>query len=74
MDYDLIFVLGVLCCAFAIPALISAFSDRRFPRVAVLLVVLGGVSIAYAAQENPGVYGVGVIDEIFVDVIGRYLV
>ncbi len=73
MDYDLIFVVGVLCCAFAIPALIAAFSDRRFPRVAIAFGVLGGVSIAYAMQENPGVYAVGVIDEIFVDVIGRYL-
>jgi hypothetical protein len=73
MDYDLIFVVGVLCCAFAIPALMSAFSDRRFPRVALAFGVLGGVSIAYAMQENPGVYGLQVIDEIFVDVIGRYL-
>jgi hypothetical protein len=73
MDLDLIFAVGVLCCAFAIPALISAFSDRRFPRIAVAFGVIGGVSIAYAMQENPGVYAVGVIDEIFVDVIGRYL-
>ncbi|SFR59554.1 hypothetical protein SAMN04488005_3128 [Yoonia tamlensis] len=73
MDIDLIFVVGVLCCAFAIPALISAFSDRRFPRAAVALGVLGGVSIAYAMQENPGVYSVQTIDNIFVDVIGRYL-
>ena len=73
MDFDLIFVVGVLCCAFAIPALISAFSDRRFPRIAVAFGVIGGVSIAYAMQENPGVYGLQTIDDIFVDVIGRYL-
>lgn len=73
MDYDLIFVVGVLCCAFAIPALISAFSDRRFPRVAIMFAVVGGVSVAYAMQENPGVYGFATIDDVFVDVLGRYL-
>lgn len=73
MDFDLIFVMGVLCCAFAIPAAVSAFSDRRLPRVGVMFLLVGGVSIAYAMQENPGVYNVGTIDEVFVDVIGRYV-
>lgn len=73
MDFDLIFVVGVLCCAFAIPATVSAFSDRRLPRVGVLFLLVGGLSIAYAAQENPDAYSLQTIDEVFVDVVGRYL-
>lgn len=73
MDIDLIFVVGVVISAFAIPSLVSAYADRRWPRQAILMVLLGGLAIAYAIQENPGVYGPGTVDDVIVDVLGRYL-
>ncbi len=73
MDIDLIFVVGVVVAAFAIPSLVSAFSDRRWPKQAALMLLIGGGAIAYAMQENPGVYGLSTIDDVVVDVVGRYL-
>ena len=73
MDFDLIFVVGVVIAAFAIPSLVSAYADRRWPRQAVFMVLLGGLAIAYAMQENPGVYAVDTFDDVIVDVLGRYL-
>lgn len=69
MDFDLIFVIGVTLIAFAIPAAVSAYSDRRWPKSAALMLVIGGGAIAYAAQENPGAYSFETLDDVVVSVI-----
>ena len=73
MDFDLIFVIGVTLLAFALPALASAYADWRFPRLALLMIVIGGGSVAYAMQENPGAYTLRTIDDTIITVLGRYL-
>ena len=73
MDFDLIFVVGVALIAFAIPSLVSAFSDRRWPKVAALMVLIGGMAIAYASQENPGAYSFETLDDVIVRVIGSFV-
>ncbi len=73
MDFDLIFVLGLVLVAFSIPSFVSAFADWRWPRMAVIMLVVGGCAIAYAAQENPGVYATNNVDDIIVGVVGRYI-
>ncbi|MEM8536449.1 MAG: hypothetical protein AAGF56_01170 [Pseudomonadota bacterium] len=72
MDFDLIFVLGVCVAMFAIPSFVSAYSDRRWPKAAIVLALIGGLSIAYAAQENPGAYSVATLPDVVVAVLGRY--
>jgi hypothetical protein len=56
MDFDLIFAIGVTLIAFAIPSAVSAYSDRRWPKTAVLMLLIGAGAVAYAAQENPEDY------------------
>lgn len=73
MDIDLIFVVGVAVAAFAIPSVVSAYSDRRWPKQAALMLLIGGGAIAYAMQQNPGVYSLGTIDDAILLVLGRYL-
>jgi len=73
MDFDLIFVIGVVLVAFSIPAFVSAYSDRRLPKTAVVMLIVAGAAIAYAMQENPDVYSIATIDETIVNVLGRYL-
>ncbi len=73
MDLDLIFVIGVVLVAFAIPSLVSAFSDRRWPRLAVLMAVVGGGAVAYAMQENPGAYSFATLDDVVVSVVGGFV-
>ncbi len=73
MDFDLIFVIGVLLIAFSIPSVVSAYADRRWPKQAVLMIVIAGVAIGYAMQENPDIYSVATIDDTILTVLGRYL-
>ncbi|MFQ1701107.1 hypothetical protein ACJ5NV_10965 [Loktanella agnita] len=73
LDFDLIFVIGLVIAAFAIPSLVSAFSDRRWPKLAVLMLLIGGGLIGYAVSQNPDTYSVAVIPDVFVRVVGSYI-
>jgi len=70
MDFDLIFVIGLVVIAFAIPSAVSAYSDRRWPKTAIFMLLLGGGAIAYAMQENPGAYRLDTVDDVIVGVVG----
>jgi hypothetical protein len=73
MDFDLIFVIGVTLLAFVIPATVSAYADRRWPKMAMMMLLVGGGAIAYAAQENPDTYSLDTLDDVIVEVLGRYM-
>ena len=70
MDFDLIFVIGLVVVAFAIPSAVSAYSDRRWPRTAIFMLLLGGGAMAYAMQENPGAYSFDTVADVIVGVVG----
>ena len=70
---DLIFVTGVALVAFSVPSLMAAYVDRRWPRQAIMMLVIAFVAVAYARQENPDTYSIAVIDETVVKVLGRYI-
>ncbi len=70
MDFDLIFVIGLAVIAFAIPSAVSAYSDRRWPRAAIFMLLLGGGAVAYAMQENPGAYTLETLGDVIVGVVG----
>jgi len=62
-------VLGVL----SVPALLSAISEGRAPRVgAVSLVVAGGL-VLWALKTKPGGYSAAELPAVIVNVIARYL-
>lgn len=73
MDLDLIFALGLLGAAFALPAFVSAFADRRWPTAGLVLAVVGGLAVAYAIQEDSDRYTVANTPDVVVEVLGRYL-
>ncbi|SLN22109.1 hypothetical protein [Roseisalinus antarcticus] len=73
MDSDLVFVIGIIILAFAIPAIVSAISDGRTPRGAALMILIGGGLTALAVNQQPGGFQVSEIPDVFVRVIGRYL-
>ncbi|KQI71656.1 hypothetical protein AN191_11755 [Loktanella sp. 5RATIMAR09] len=73
MDYDLIFVIGLTMVAFAIPSAVSAYSDWRWPKTALALLVIGAGSMAYAAQENPGAYALDTVDDVIVRVVASVI-
>ncbi|WP_166416852.1 hypothetical protein [Cochlodiniinecator piscidefendens] len=73
MDTDLLFVLGVVIGGFSVPSIISAFSESRPPRMAMVLIVMAGALIAYATSTHPGGYSFEQIPDVFIRVIGRYI-
>ncbi|PUB15511.1 hypothetical protein [Yoonia sediminilitoris] len=73
MDFDLLFVIGVTMAAFSIPAFMSAFSDRRGPKMALFMLIAGAGAAYYAMSQNPAAYSVATFDDVFVSVVAKYL-
>lgn len=73
MDPDLIMIVGIIVFGLSIPSLISAFSESRPPRMAIILIVVGAGMIFYAIQNKPGDFKLEEIPNLFISVIGRYI-
>lgn len=73
MDNDLMFVIGFVTVALAIPSIFSAYADNRAPRAAAILVLIGGVLLVVALGRKPGGLALGEVPEIFARVIARYI-
>lgn len=72
MPYDLYLVIGIVVLAFAIPSILSAYSNSRMPRIAVLAVLIGGGLVVYAVLSKPGGYNLHDVAHAFVAVIAEY--
>ncbi len=73
MDADTFFVAGIVIAGFSFPSIVSSFSEGRGPRVAILLLVIGGGMIAYAVNQQPGKYTFATIPDAFVRVVGHLI-
>ncbi|MCK0121291.1 MAG: hypothetical protein ABJO29_02385 [Yoonia sp.] len=73
MDSDVLFVVGFIIAVLSIPAIVSAFSDNRSPRVPAIVVLIGALMIGYAINERPGAYNFDTLPDVFVRVIGKVL-
>lgn len=73
MSFDLTLTIGALILVFAIPAVVSAFSDGRAPRVAAIMVLIGGGMVAWAVTQKPGGYGLTEIPDVFIRVFAQVL-
>jgi predicted membrane channel-forming protein YqfA (hemolysin III family) len=73
MDSDLILVTGVVIGVFAVPAIISAISDRRTPRVAALVLIAAGCMVVWAIQSKSAGYSITDVPNAFVRVVGKYI-
>ncbi|WP_102225553.1 hypothetical protein [Acidimangrovimonas sediminis] len=71
MDTDLIFVIGLLVGALAIPAILSAFVDGRPPRAAAIMLLVAGVLVVVAVTRKPGGYTFEGIPNVVYRVIGQ---
>ena len=73
MDHDLALVIGLVISVFAIPAMVSAISERRAPRIAAVAVIVGGGLAAWAITQKPGGYTISEVPDVIVRVVARYV-
>jgi uncharacterized membrane protein len=73
MDSDVLFVVGFAIAVLSIPAIVSAFSDDRSPRVPAIVVLIGGLMIGYAINDRPNAYSFETLPDVFVRVIGKVM-
>jgi hypothetical protein len=73
MDADLALVIGLVVAVFAIPAMVSAYSEGRAPRVASFAVLVAGGLVVWAVTSKPGGYTLSDIPDAIISVVGRVL-
>ncbi|MFP4450970.1 MAG: hypothetical protein ACLFP0_08590 [Rhodosalinus sp.] len=73
MYADTALVIGLTLAVFAIPAMVSAYSEGRAPRVAAFAVLVAGGLVIWAVTSKPGGYTLTEIPETIIGVIGRVL-
>ncbi|WGW04986.1 hypothetical protein [Tropicibacter oceani] len=73
MDPDTTLVVGMVMAVLAIPAIVSALSDGRAPRVAAIMAILAGGLMVYAINEKEGGYRIKDVPDVVYHVIGDFL-
>ena len=73
MDTDLLLVAGVVLLALTLPAIVSALTDGRPPRLAALVVMIGGTMVAIALSSRPGGYSFAEMPDVITRVVARFL-
>jgi len=73
MPHDAFLVTGVVLAGFAVPAMLSAWSDGRSPRAAAITVMIAGGLIATAALTWPGGFSPAEVPNAFVRMAARVL-
>ncbi|MFX0543105.1 hypothetical protein ACEWPM_015410 [Roseovarius sp. S4756] len=73
MNSDQILVIGVVLGVFSIPAIVSAISDRRPPRVASLVLIAAGCLVVWAVSMKPTGYSITDVPKAFVRVVGDFI-
>jgi len=68
MTPDLFLVIGIVLAALSVPAMLSAYSDGRPPRVATFSAVVAGCLIVWAVQSRPEGYTWDQVPRAFVRV------
>jgi len=72
VNTDLYLVIGLVLCALSIPSIMSAFADGRAPRVAAIVLLVGGVLTVVALSNKRGGYAIVDIPAAFVRVIATF--
>ncbi|GGD37162.1 hypothetical protein [Sinisalibacter lacisalsi] len=70
MQNDFQLVIGLVILGFTIPAIVAAYSERRMPIFATIMLLVGGGLVAWAHTQHPQGYTIEDIPHAFVRVIG----
>lgn len=69
---DLFLVIGIILSGLAVPAILGAMADRRSPRVAAIVIMVGGSLILLALSQKPGGYTFREVPAAFVRVVAYF--
>ncbi len=72
MDPDISLIAGLILAVLALPAVVSAFSDGRTPRVAAIVMIAAGGLVVFALTSKPGGYRMQDIPQVFFQVVGKF--
>lgn len=70
---DLFLVIGIVLLAFSLPAILGALADRRSPRAASVVILVGGSLVLLALSQKPGGYTWAGVPDAFVRVVAHFI-
>ncbi|MCL3882138.1 hypothetical protein [Marivita sp. GX14005] len=73
MAPDTSLVLGLALGVLSLPAIVSAISQGRSPRVATVILILAGGFIVYALSQKPGGYALEQIPAVVARVLQSWV-
>ena len=73
MNTDIALVAGLVLLVLSIPAVFSAFSEGRAPRVAAVVMIVGGSLLVWAYNEKPGGFTISEIPQAIVRVVAMVI-
>ena len=73
MDADTVLITGLVTVGFSIPSMVSAISDSRAPRAAIVAILVGGGLIFYAFKTHPDGYALEGLPNVFFNVIAKFI-
>jgi len=73
VNTDLILVVGLVLVVLSVPAVFSAFSESRTPRVAAFTLIAGGSLMIWAVVKTPGGFAIQDIPNAVVRVVADIL-
>lgn len=73
MNGDIFLVFGLIIAGLSVPPIIGALMDKRVPRVAAIMVMIGSGMIAISVMQNPNGYTLQQVLEAFVRVIQGFM-
>ncbi|WP_417207432.1 hypothetical protein [Antarctobacter sp.] len=73
MQPDVMLVAGMGLVVLSLPAILSAWADRRAPRIGTLLLLGGGGLILWSVRSKEGGYAWADLPDVFYGVVGQIL-
>lgn len=73
MNPDILLIGGLTVACLSIPSIISAYADRRSPRIAMVMLLFGGGLVLLALRSQPGGYALADVPEALLRVLAMIL-
>ena len=73
MDTDLFLTIGILLIVLTLPSLLSAWTEGRPPRIAIIMLIAAATMIVVAVTGRPGGYAFNEVPATMLNVFARFI-